>query len=206
MTLRLPWEDAARTPRDRTKGRAAFEDSDDRYKRLVEQNLNVAYRVARRCGVGAANLDDVLQEVFVLVANKLAEVQPESERAFIVSVTIRVSANWRRTQRRRAEELGGQLEELPGVAPNPEHEAYRLQGLQLLDAAIQRMTAEQREVFILAELEQCTCSEIARQLGAKEAAIVSRLRRARESFDAFCSAFQSEGAATLIYKGGMTHG
>lgn len=186
--------------------RGSFEHSAERYSRVVEQNLNAAYRVARRCGVSPAHLDDVLQDAFLIVATKLAQVAPESQRTFVVSVTIRVAANWRRGQRRKPEDAVAHIDELAGNVPTPEHEAHRLEGLQLLDAVLAQMTAEQREVFILAELEQCTCSEIARQLKVKEAAIVSRLRRARATFDAFCHAFQSGEAPSPLLEGRMTHG
>ncbi len=206
MTVRSPRQDMARIPREHASEGRTFEDRAERYNQVVEQNLNAAFRVARRCGVGAAHLDDVLQEAFLIVAAKLDDVAPESQRAFVVSVTIRVAANWRRSQRRRAEDGGVQVEQLPAHAPSPELEVHRLEGLQLLDAALAQMTAEQREVFILAELEQNTCSEIARQLGAKEPAVVSRLRRARESFDAFCKAFQADSAAALLLDGDVTYG
>lgn len=206
MTVRSPGQDVARIPGDHARERRTCEDAAQRYNQVVEQNLNAAFRVARRCGVGAAHLDDVLQEAFLIVAAKLDDVALESQRAFVVSVTIRVAANWRRSQRRRAEDAVVQVEQLPGSAPSPELEAYRLEGLQLLDAALAQMTPEQREVFILAELEQNTCGEIARQLGAKEPAVVSRLRRARESFDAFCRAFQADSAASLHLDGGVTYG
>ena len=48
------------------------------------------------------------------------------------------------------------------------------------------MTELQREVFILMELEQLTAREVAEQIQIAEAAVVSRLRRAREVFYEFC--------------------
>jgi DNA-directed RNA polymerase specialized sigma24 family protein len=44
------------------------------------------------------------------------------------------------------------------------------------------MTEAQREAFTLFDLEQLTAPEIAEQLGVPEAAIVSRVRRARDVF------------------------
>lgn len=205
MIVRLPQQHVARPPGDGAP-HGAFDNSPERYGQIVERNLNAAFRVARRCGVSPAHLDDVLQDAFLIVASKLANVAPESERTFVVSVTIRVAANWRRGQRRKAEDAIAHIDELASRVPTPEHETQRLEGLHLLDAALAEMTAEQREVFILAELEQCTCNEIARELNMKEAAIVSRLRRARESFDAFCRAFQATDAPSLLLEGGMTHG
>ena len=48
------------------------------------------------------------------------------------------------------------------------------------------MTPGQRVVFTLFELEELTAREIAEQLELPEAAVVSRLRRAREVFQSFC--------------------
>lgn len=183
-----------------------FEDSSERYQRVVAENLNAAFRVARRCGVNEASVDDVLQEVFLIVATKLSSVAPESQRTFVVSVTIRVAANWRRLQQRRAEDAIAHLDELASGVANPEHETQRLEGLRLLDGVLAQMTSEQREVFILVELEQCSCAEIARQLGLKEAAIVSRLRRARESFESSCLALQGDYHPALLLEGEVTHG
>lgn len=158
----------------------------DRYERVVEQNLNAAWRVARRCGVHANHLDDVIQEVFLVVARKLPDVAPHAERAFVAAVTTRVAANWRRCQARHPEVPMGWLEEVP-VIDNHAFEAFeRRQGLQLLQESLELMTDVQREVFVLTELEQLTALEIAAQLSLNEATVVSRLRRAREVFRRFC--------------------
>jgi hypothetical protein len=52
------------------------------------------------------------------------------------------------------------------------------------------MTEGQREVFILTELEELTAREVGLHLGLPEAAVVSRLRRAREVFKGFCASWQ----------------
>lgn len=61
----------------------------------------------------------------------------------------------------------------------------RARKLELLSAALASMTEPQREAFILFELEQLTAREIAEQLQQPEAAIVSRVRRARAAFASF---------------------
>jgi DNA-directed RNA polymerase specialized sigma24 family protein len=44
--------------------------------------------------------------------------------------------------------------------------------------------------FILYELEELSAKEIAEQLAVPEAAVVSRVRRAREEFQRFCGRYQ----------------
>lgn len=157
-----------------------------RYNCVVEDNLNAVWRVARRCGIHSNHLDDVIQEVFLVVAQKLVQIAPGTERAFAIAVTVRIAANWRRAQRRRPEDPVGWLEEIPGKETLVYEPAERHQGLMLLEQSLELMTEAQREVFILAELEQLTAPEIAAQLELDEAAVVSRLRRSREVFRRFC--------------------
>lgn len=162
----------------------------DRYERVVEQNLNAVWRVARRCGVHASHLDDVIQEVFLIVSRKLPGIAPQAERAFVAAVTTRVAANWRRSQARRPEVPMGWLEHVPVADSHGYGPIERRQGLELLQQSLELMTDAQREVFILAELEQLTALEIAAQLGVNEATVVSRLRRSRETFRRFCQQHQ----------------
>lgn len=166
-----------------------------RFKRIVDENLDAVWRVARRCGVAGDQIDDVVQEVFLVVSRRLQEISSQGERAFVVGATVRISANWRRTLRRRLEDSLPEMND-PSSEPSPEMFAIRRQGLQLLDCALADMTELQREVFILTELEQLTAREVGEQLEIPEAAVVSRLRRAREVFQQFCQ--RSERALTAM--------
>jgi DNA-directed RNA polymerase specialized sigma24 family protein len=75
-----------------------------RFNDIATRHLDAAWRVARRCGVPSAQLDDVVQEVFIIVGRKIDAISFEQERAFIAGTTVRVAANWRRSLRRRLEE------------------------------------------------------------------------------------------------------
>src|SRR5690606_21983046 len=90
-----------------------------RFRRIVDENLDAVWRVARRCGVALDHIDDVVQEVFLVVSRRLDEVASEGERAFVVGATVRVSANWRRTLRRRLEDSLPELDDASD-APSPE--------------------------------------------------------------------------------------
>jgi RNA polymerase sigma-70 factor (ECF subfamily) len=161
---------------------------------IVRQHLDLVYRLARRLGVTSRDLEDVAQEVMLVVVRRLETIEPSKERAFVAASTVRVTANWRRQRRRRPEEPSDQLEllhslhvaELPGTArPQGEQGVERARKLQLLQAALESMTEQQRETFILFELEQLTAREIAEQLQLPEAAVVSRVRRARAAVASF---------------------
>jgi RNA polymerase sigma-70 factor (ECF subfamily) len=59
--------------------------------------------------------------------------------------------------------------------------------VQLVQAILEGLDEDQREVFVLAELEELFAPEIARALGVKLNTVYSRLRLARVAF--------AEGAA-----------
>lgn len=169
---------------------------------IVREHLHLVHRLARRLGVTSRDLEDVAQEVMLVVVRRLGAIEPSKERAFVAATTVRVTANWRRQRRRRPEEPSDQLEllhSLQGSAPPGAARAQGEQGverarkLELLQAALESMTEQQRETFILFELEQLTAREIAEQLQQSETAIVSRVRRARAAFASFLESRGHEG-------------
>jgi RNA polymerase sigma-70 factor (ECF subfamily) len=167
----------------------------ERIERIVREQLDTVYRTARRLGVPSAELDDIAQEVMLVVVRRIGAIDAAKERAFVAAATVRVTANWRRRQRRHHEQPSDALDTL---AANPAHplsparlepgEQYieRTRKLQFLNAALTAMTEPQRVAFILFELEGLTANEIAEQLQLPEAAVVSRARRARAAFANFC--------------------
>lgn len=164
--------------------------SDARFARLICAHLEVAQRVALRRGVSRDQVADVVQEVFIVVSQRLDAIDQGRERAFVVATTVRLAANWRRANRRRQEEPLQDAALTTCVAlsceASQEMLAVRHEGLQALAIALGNMTEGQREIFVMTELEQLSAIEIALQLQIAEAAVVSRLRRAREAFRRFC--------------------
>jgi len=156
---------------------------------IAEQQLDVIWRMARRLGVPDCDIEDVAQEVLIVVVRRQDYIELGKERAFVASVTARVVANWRRTRGRRREDPSDALESVASAhsggafaTSDVEQNLERSRQLARLERALDEMTEAQREAFILFDLEQLTAPEIAEQLGVPEAAIVSRVRRAREVF------------------------
>jgi RNA polymerase sigma-70 factor (ECF subfamily) len=156
---------------------------------IAEQQLDVIWRMARRLGVPDCDIEDVAQEVLIVVVRREHYIELGKERAFVASVTARVVANWRRTRSRRREDPSDALEGFSSArsggafaTSDAEQNLERSRQLARLERALDEMTESQREAFILFDLEQLTAPEIAEQLGVPEAAIVSRVRRARDVF------------------------
>jgi RNA polymerase sigma-70 factor (ECF subfamily) len=60
----------------------------------------------------------------------------------------------------------------------------RGEGQRLLHAVLESLEDDQREVFVLCELEQLSAPEIASALEVNVNTVYSRLRAARQSFEA----------------------
>jgi RNA polymerase sigma-70 factor (ECF subfamily) len=157
---------------------------DARVRALVERHFDFVWRSLRRLGVRAADVDDAVQEVFVVAARRLDDVVAEHERAFLFGTAVRVCSTLRRRARRHPEDPAGAGDEYPVLAPDPEQLAELGQARILLSEVLDGMSAELRSVFVLVELEELSVREIARLHGIPEGTIASRLRTARQKFRA----------------------
>jgi RNA polymerase sigma-70 factor (ECF subfamily) len=181
---RLPFRWASRA---RALAREPERESDRGFELLVEAHLDAMYRTARRLGVRAEDVEDLVQEVLVVLARRFGDIEVGKERSFALGTTARLAANFRRKARRRPEALVAELDEAAdGESPLSAHSSpqgeqcvEQAEGLALLRAGLDAMTEAQRVTFVLFELEELRASEIATELGIPEAAVVSRLQRAR---------------------------
>jgi RNA polymerase sigma-70 factor (ECF subfamily) len=142
--------------------------------------------MVRRLGVPEADADDAAQQVFLALDKRLADVTVERERAFLMSVAVRIAANARRHLRRSREESGLD-DESASDALSPEGALERRQLLDELDQALTLLADDQRSVFVLYEIE------IAHSLGIPLGTATSRLRRARELFETWLAARRERG-------------
>lgn len=160
------------------------DDSPARLRALVEEHLAFLWRSVVRLGVPRADADDAVQQVCLVAARKLSEIEPGRERAFLFGAAFRIAHRARRTLSRRREVLEGEPSEQVASDPDPEELLDRARARAALDAILDTMPLELRAVFVLFELEQLTISEIAPMLEVPPGTAASRLRRAREHFQA----------------------
>jgi RNA polymerase sigma-70 factor (ECF subfamily) len=135
-------------------------------------------RTLRYLGVAEAYVDDACQEVFVVVHLRLKDFVGGSLRAWVRRICILVARNHRRSMRRRREDVSSESPE-PAIPPPQQRdlELHRLRDrlMSLLD----ELSVEQRDAFVLYEIEQLTMSEVAEALGCPLQTAYSRLHAAR---------------------------
>jgi RNA polymerase sigma-70 factor (ECF subfamily) len=129
-------------------------------------------------GVPESDLDDLLHEVFLVVHKRLDDYQEEGRaRSWLYSICVRVAHGQRRKSQRLSAEPAPREQSVPPsqLEHVQDRESLAL-GLRLLEA----LPPEQREVFVLYEVEDMPMSEIAQAVGSPLQTVYSRLYKARE--------------------------
>lgn len=147
--------------------------------RLFDVHADYVFRVLLRLGVPRADAEDCVQEVFLVVAHRLADyVEKGSMRAWLFVIARQVALHAQRTNRRRAHY------QLAIVAPvateDPHRELVRKQAIELVHEFLAELDEAQGQVFYLAEIEQLSVPEIAAALDVNVNTVYSRLRLARQ--------------------------
>lgn len=156
-----------------------------RLSEMATRHFQFIWRSLRRLGVAEQSVDDAAQQVFVLAAEKIEQIVPGCERAFLFQTALRVAMSVRRTYAQRREALlGEELEELVDGAPLPDASLEKRQMRKYLDELLDALPMDLRAVFVLFEIEGVESPEIASILEIPVGTVASRLRRAREGFRA----------------------
>jgi RNA polymerase sigma-70 factor (ECF subfamily) len=154
---------------------------------VYEANFRYVWRCLRSLGVHDAQLDDALQDVFVVVQRKLADFDGNAKlRTWLYAIALRVSRKYRERWRREPASLETTRESQPELVLTHSGEGAALtnERLALAHAALATLSDEQREVFVLARIEQMSAPEIASVIEIPLNTVYSRLRAARLAFEA----------------------
>lgn len=169
--------------------------NEGRLRQIVSDHFEVLWRFLRRLGITEHDADDAVQEVVLVVARKLDQVEVGSERSFLLSTAVRVASTFRRTLRNRREVDDAGLVELPSNELDPETLAEKQRLRVVLQGVLNQMPMELRAVFVLYELEELTMAEIAQTLSLPPGTVASRLRRSRELFESMAAGAVKEMAS-----------
>jgi RNA polymerase sigma-70 factor (ECF subfamily) len=151
-----------------------------RIRSAFEAHYDQIWRLLRRCGVPPSSADDATQQVFLIFAERLADVRYGSDRAFLFGTALRLASTLRRKSKREVLTEYADLE--ASSLAGTDELADQRRARQALDAILVQMDEDLRTVFVLYELQQFTSVEIAELLGIPTGTAASRLRRAREQF------------------------
>ena len=154
----------------------------DRFEQSVIPLIDDAYTLARHLLHDEHDAQDVVQEAYLRAWRFYASFRGGDERAWLLTIVRHCCYTWRRG--RRDSERVAFDEEQHGTDESSRYsadaraidESERVN----LDAALDRLPQEFREVLVLRELQELSYKEIARVTGVPVGTVMSRLARARE--------------------------
>jgi RNA polymerase sigma-70 factor (ECF subfamily) len=155
-------------------------------ERAIEQYGKATYNFAFRLTHNEADARDLTQDAFIRVYRAWRSFKPGTS---FLSWIYRIVTNLHRDELRR--QKGRYLEEIPednapqefsggrplAVAPIDDYVEGQLS--EPVSRALQALTPDQRQIVVLADIEECSYEEIAGIVGCSIGTVRSRLHRAR---------------------------
>ncbi len=149
---------------------------------LVRHDRWLRTVVAARLGERQA-VDEVLQEVSLAAVEGRSGVDPDRVAGWLYRLAIRKTLLYRRAMGRRHKLAGHYARKVRDEATTPADPLGWLlldERTALVREALGKLPARDAEILLLKYTENWSCRDLAEHLGQTEAAIVSRLHRARQ--------------------------
>ncbi|MEX1365326.1 MAG: RNA polymerase sigma factor [Nannocystaceae bacterium] len=158
---------------------------DARFAEVFHRHFDSVWTHLRRLGVPAADLDDAVQETFLVAFRRWDDFRTDASwRAWLLGISRRVAAHHRRGSGRRLRLVARARDQpQPQDVTDPHDALARRHAADLVERFIERLPPRKREVFVLAEIEGLSGAEIAQALSINPNTVWSRLHGAREAFD-----------------------
>lgn len=153
----------------------------DDFELIYVAEFPFVWRVLRRFGVEREQLEDAVQEVFVIWVRRCENLDRRANaRTCLYGIARRVAADMRRS----ADRTRRRHEALAAVASDRDDSFERTvetqQAIAAVERALKQLSEVQREVYLLAEVEGLSAQEIGVVLKISPNTASSRLRLARQ--------------------------
>lgn len=154
------------------------------FTQLYAEHYDFLWRCALRMGTPAADLEDVVQECFIVALRRFATFDPRGRArasTWLFGILRNVQRNHARAARRRSARLE-LLAQTSGEEQEPARTAEASLAGRLLDEFLATLDDDKRAAFVLAEIEGMTGPEVADALELNVNTANSRVRAARQAF------------------------
>lgn len=165
---------------------------------VYRSHAEFVWGALQRFGIRGGDLDDALQEVFVVVHRKLPSYRGEGQMTtWLYGICLRVASAHRRRSHTRRERDMQEIEEvhLVGLA-SPEDDLAEQQRRQILERLLDELDVEKRALLVMFEIDELSCEEIADILGVPMGTVYSRLHGARKAFAQVVARFRLRAGRT----------
>ena len=164
---------------------------------LFAAHSRYVWLALQRAGVRDADLEDALQEVFVVVHRRLDSFDGSSKvTTWLFAIALRVAAAFRRKAHVRREQQTDEVPDVADAAFDAEALAARKQARVALESILDGMDPERRATFVMFEIEEIPCERIAVEMGVPIGTVYSRLHKARKEFEASVARLRAKGGSS----------
>ena len=149
------------------------------YRLLVSRHECLVFGFVQNLVRNSADVEDIAQEVFVAAFTHLDSFDPKRAKfsTWLLTIARNRCCNFLKRRSRTTAELGDPV----CNAASPAMDVVDGETWNQLDAALDRLSIEQRAAFVLAEIQELSLAEIAAIEGVPLGTVKSRLSRAKEN-------------------------
>lgn len=152
-------------------------------EQIVLQYQNQVYNIAYGMMGNSEDAQDIMQEVFLRVWDKIRQFQFKSRfSTWLYRIVKNLSINEKNRQRRRQTspmEMDDSQAWTPIDTTTPEKEALLAEKQKLMEIALAQLKKDYRTILVLREMETLSYEELAEILGCSLGRVKSRLHEAR---------------------------
>ena len=152
---------------------------------IHEEHADFVWRSLQRLGVREHDLEDALQEVFIVVHRKLDTFDGSSRvSTWLYGICLRVASAHRNRAHLRRERPMPEIDEArdPVARDDPEAALAARQSHERLARVLDSLSPDKRAVLVMFEIEGIPAGTIAEMLGVPVGTVYSRLSSARSEF------------------------
>jgi RNA polymerase sigma-70 factor (ECF subfamily) len=169
-------------PHERTGSVAHDEPRQLGFAQIYEQHFAFVWRSLLLLGVSPASVEDVTQDTFNVVLQKLERFEERSSiRTWLFAIAQRIAANHRRMARRKTQPLRPLTDSVVSNEPTPHALAEAQECARVVQRFVASLDAEFRSVFVLAVLEQVPARDVAQALRIPVNTVYTRVHHLREA-------------------------
>ena len=162
------------------------------FAQLVQLYEKRVYALTLRMCKNPADAEEAAQEAFLAAWQGLAFFRGESSfSTWLYRLASNACVDLLRREGRRQSAAGPSLNdeevqlEVPDTAPSPQEQAERSELRQQIEAGLQALTPDHRQVLLLREMHQLSYDEIAQTLDVDVGTVKSRINRGRKQLRNF---------------------
>ncbi|ABO50796.1 RNA polymerase, sigma-24 subunit, RpoE [Desulforamulus reducens MI-1] len=180
----MPLEDQLLVERSKKGDREAFE-------HLVRLYENKVYTIAYRLMGNHADASDLAQDAFIKIYQALPNFRGDSSfSTWIYHITVNVCRDELRKRQRRptvslddnsSDSNNSNTYEIRSNDPGPEEMLDRSETQAMIQACLNTLSDDYREIIVMREIQELAYEEIAEILGCSLGTVKSRLSRARQA-------------------------